>query len=118
MRKYSSAWKLPTVRDCRLKGATWHVFAALVIAADWDGRSHLPYREIAKIAGVSPMSCVRAMEILIDRFYVTVLEQGRGRRPSYLQVAKWEESSDSLVVSSGGTKRKTVVVTMEEVSSL
>jgi len=87
------------------------VFSALVLIADWDGRSHQPYREIAKIAGVSPMSCMRAMKILIDRHYVTVIEEGKGRRPAFLKVAKWEPERAPVVVSSDVTNTKSVVVT-------
>lgn len=72
---------------CKLSGARRLVMGALIILCDsWNGRVCRAYHEIARIAGVSPRRCADILAEFIDKGYVNLLETGRGRKPTMLQV--------------------------------
>lgn len=107
---FGRRWKAETMKHCELHGTRRAVLGALVLVADWKGRSHRPYRELAKIAGCSPRSCASALHYLTKTGFVLIEQPGSGRRPTWLQVVPYEPAIDPVVVQPSCTKTFSVVV--------
>lgn len=82
---------IATLKACKLVGVRRAVLHTLLTPlADYAGRSHVPYRTIATLSGVSPRACVLALHYLIAAGFVIEEQRGSGRRPSWLRVVVCE----------------------------
>lgn len=102
--KYRRTWKADTMKHCELSGTRRMVLGALVLVADFAGRSHKPYRELAQIAGVSTRSCAAALMHLTQAGFVLVIERGTSHRPARLRVVPYEPTTEPTLVQPDYTK--------------
>lgn len=105
MPNYSNRWKLRTLEACGLPhGVTRSIFQTLIMVSDWKGRSHRPYRELSKLAGVSKISCVRALKFLVEKGFIDEISKGRSHTPTWFQVVPCESKPEVASVSPEDTE--------------
>lgn len=112
---YGRRWKAETMKHCGLHGARRLVLGALVLIADWKGRSHRPYRELAQIAGTSTRSCSTALAYLTGAGFVIIQQRGTSHRPTWLQVVPYEPATEPALVQPDCTEDSASLVQIEYV---